>query len=180
MANRRELPWEKLYNFILHCGNVHEPYQFSVEILSGLREFCQFDLALVYFLDGNRKVRDQYLINISERWSNMYLEYYSKLNVDLYDVSREFFEPASKADVYIHDWTKEPTNEFVSDYIHAMGLKRTLGFGLFDLNRVPRTVFALDRLSDAPFTEQEIAILRHLVPQLNNLHKNFFMYPTNY
>ena len=76
-------------------------------------------------------------------------------------------------------WEKEPPTEFVSNYIHPRGVKYSLGFALFDLNGKPRTLFALDKTKDENFTETEFMTLSLAVPQLNNLHKNFFTQQTS-
>lgn len=179
MKSNTEIPWEKIYNFILSCGNVHEPNQFSIEILSGLQELCKFDRALAYFMDGNGKVCNQYLVNMDEKWSNLYLSYYSKMEGSQYDCSRTWRESPDKPVLMIRSWRNEPSSEFISDYIRPLGLKYSLSFVLYDLNGMPRTVLILDKTSGESFSDQELMTLNLVVPQLNNLHKNFFCQQTN-
>jgi len=168
-----DIPWEKIYNFILTCGSAHELNLFSAKILSGLEELCRFDQALVYFLDGNGKVCNQYLMNIDEQWSAMYLGYYSKIENGRYAVAKPVRETSTPM-VNIREWEHEPCSRFICDYIYPRGLKYSLGFALFDMNGMPRTVFALDRTNDEEFTDKEFSALWLAIPQLNNLHKAFF------
>ena len=174
MKANSDIPWEKIYNLVLTCGNAHDLKLFSAEILAGIRELCYFDQALIYFLDGNRKVCNQYLLNIDEEWSTMYLGYYSKIENGRYGVSRDMREYSTKPPVNIRSWKNEPLSKFICDYIFPRGLTYSLGFTLFDMNGMPRSMFALDRTKDVKFTDKEITSLCLLVPQLNNLHKSFF------
>lgn len=173
------ISWKKFYNFILLCGNVHELKAFSVEILSNLRELCNFDQSSIYFLDGNGKVCNQYLMNIDKQWSAMYLEYYSKVENGNYGLERSFRENSAKPAINIRIWGEEPSTEFVTHYIGPRNLKYSLGFALFDINGMPRTVFALDKIRGENFTDDEFMTLCLAVPLLNNLHKNFFCQQTS-
>lgn len=174
MNTNLSIPWQKIYDFTLSCGNVHELKDFSVEILSGIRELCHFDQALVYFLDGNGKVSNQYLMNIDKKWSTIYLEYYSKTEIGYFSFVNNLREKPAKPAINIREWKKEPSTEFVSNYIHSRGVKYSLGFALFDIHGKPRTLFALDKIKDENFTDNEFIALCLAVLQLNNLHKKFF------
>lgn len=179
MKTDLNIPWRKIYDFTLSCGNVHEPKAFSIEILSGIGELCSFDQSLAYFLDGNGKVYNQYLMNIDKQWSTMYLEYYSKTDDGSYSLEKNLRENPAKPTINIRSWEKEHSTEFVPNYIRSRGIKYSLGFALFDINGMPRTVFALDKTKDENFTEDEIMALWLTIPQLNNLHKNLFYQQTN-
>ena len=174
----QELPWNRLYRFINKCGSIHELRSFSIQVLQGIHEFVPFDRGLVYFLDGNQKVHNQYLLNIKDSWSNLYLDYYSKASFNRFSIAeRSITEIAGKPYIHVIRWDEEPVSDFITDYIKAQELRLTLAFVLFDLNGVPRTAFALDRLTPAEFTDQELDLLYILVPSLNNLHKNFYAKP---
>lgn len=169
--------WEKINDVVLMCGNVHSPKMFAAEILKNLQALCPFDQALTYFLDGNGKVCSQYLLNINEQWSTMYLEYYANLDGQQYSL-RCPRENTVHEPVHMRDWAHEPSSEFVSDYIRARGLKYSVGFGLYDLNGIQRAVFALDRTTDDRFNDDDLLNLALVVPHLNNLHKNFYYQQT--
>jgi len=168
------IPWEKIYAFTLSCGNIHDRKAFSIEVLNGLQKLCVFDQALAYFLDSNGKVCNQYLMNIDKHFSTLYLEYYSKADNGRYSLIRDFDEDPAKPLINIRTWKKEPHTEFTTNYIRSLGIYYSLGFVLFDLNGKPRTLFALDKKHDENFAEVELSALSLAVPQLNNLHKNFF------
>lgn len=173
------IPWQKIYDFTLSCGNVHELKDFSIEVVSGLKQLCEFDQSLVYFLDGNGKVYNQYLMNIDKHWSTMYLQYFSKIENGRYNLMKSLQENPAKDSINIKEWGNEPpTTEFISNYIRCRGLKYSLGFTLFDINGKPRTFFALDKTKDKKFTDSEFMTLCLAVPQLNNLHKKFFYQQT--
>lgn len=176
-----EIPWKKIYDFVLSCGNIHNRIAFSIEILHGLSEFelCDFDQSLVYFLDGNGKVCNQHLMDIDKQWSTLYLEYYSKMESGYYIAAENLRENPNKPTIHRRSWDNEPKTEFISHYIQSRGLKYSLGFVLFDLNGKPRTLFALDKTKNEDFSHRELDILHLIVPQLNNLHKNFFSQPSN-
>ena len=179
MNNNLNIPWEKIYNFILSCGSINDPNEFSISIMNNLGDVCNFDQALIYFLDGNKKVCNQYLMNIDKQWSSMYLEYYSKVENGRYALKRDTREFSSKPIINIIEWQKEPSTEFVPNYIRPRGLKYSLGFCLYDMKGVPRNVFALDKTKDENFSYDEIITLSLLVPMLNNLHKNYFYQQTS-
>lgn len=179
MNTNLNIPWQKIYNFTLSCGKVHESKSFSIEILSRLGELCYFDQSLIYFLDGNGRVCNQYLMNIDKQWSTMYLEYYSKTENGYYSLVKNVRENPGKPTINIKEWEKEHSTEFVPNYIRPRGLRYSLGFALYDINGMPRTVFALDKTIDENFTDEEFMTLCLIVPQLNNLHKNFFSQQTN-
>ncbi|MCI8994424.1 MAG: hypothetical protein HFI30_01865 [Lachnospiraceae bacterium] len=169
-----QIPWEQIYQFTLSCGSIHELKAFSLQILTELRRICPYDQALFYFLDGNGKMYDQYLVNMDTRWNQQYLVYYATVADNQYNYSREFRETPQSSLIQLRDWEREPASEFLKDYISPGGVKYSLGIPLFDNYGRPRTIFALDRTHSVPYTREELSFLNLAVPQLNNLHKNFF------
>nr|WP_312577182.1 helix-turn-helix transcriptional regulator [Sedimentibacter sp.] len=179
MNTNVNIPWQKIYNFTLSCGNEHEIKSFSIKTLSLIGELCHFDQSLIYFLDGNGKVFNQYLMNIDTQWSTLYLEYYSNTDNGCYNLEKNVRQNSDKPTINIRSWENEPSAEFVPNYIRPRGIKYSLGFALFDINGMPRTVFALDKIKNEKFTDDEFMALCLAVPQLNNLHKNFFCQKTS-
>ncbi len=170
--------WEIINDYLLMCGSKHELYPFGITIVQELRNIIDFDNALVYYLDGNRKVYTQYCWNMAERWANVYREYYTRQGLGLYDVtSGESGEKEGKPYVLQINWKKvinPDLKEFVDDYIRPQGIVSTLSFPLSDTEAVPRTVFSLGRTRSREFEEKDMEFLRTVTPHLNNLHKNFF------
>lgn len=171
------LNWEKLYEFIVKCGKDHDPYHFTVTIVDGLKEFLDFDSAMIFFLDGNRNLVDQYLYNFNPNWLRIFNEYYSKT-----EELNGTFAWTAKADEQENEpfisyirWWDMPDSEFLRDYIKENRINESLSFILYDLNRQPRSVFNFDMKDHKRFKAQDIEVLNVLVPALNNLHKNFYV-----
>lgn len=179
MKQRANIPWERIYDYTMACGQVHDPYQFVVTALEEIDELVPYDQGLAYCLDENRKVRAQHLVNIKSRWSTMYLEYYSQLQNTQRTLNGTANEVYGVPFVKQIIWADEPITEFVADYIMARGVKCSLAFALFDQNGLPRAAFSLDRTHMDHFTEGEMAILRLATAQIGNLYKNFFTKPSD-
>lgn len=60
------------------------------------------------------------------------------------------------------------------DYIRPRNLVSTLGFPMRDATDRIRTIFALDRLSDAPYTDWEIETVRSIRELLKLFHRLLF------
>lgn len=179
MSKRSSVPWEKIYDYTLLCGREHDPWQFVVCALEEIDEIVPYDQGLAYFLDENRKVQAQHLVNIKSRWSNMYLEYYSRLgNQSQRNLNSEANEVFGLPYVEQIIWSEEPMTEFIANYIMARGVKCSLTFVLFDLNSLPRAAVSLDRTRAARFNEKEESNARLAVAQLGNAFKNFFVSPS--
>jgi len=171
----KPIPWEELYCYIYSCGSLHDIEAFSVEVLNGLGELVEFDRGVVFFVDANQKIQDHFLLNIKDSWANMYLDYYSKARISEYSIqNRAFRERPNEIFVDVINWDEQPLSDFVRDYIKAQNLRYSLGFVLFDLNGFPRISFALDRMTNEAFSEDDLNIIRLIQPSLNNLHKNFY------
>ncbi len=175
MQKNAKLPWEAINNYVLTCGNVHDPIGFVHAIIDNLSGLISFDQGVAMVLDESHHICDQHLVNMDTRWINMYVSYYSHLVDARWDyrvdnVSESFAGP------YVEEivWGDEPHSEFLANYIMARGLKYSLTFSLFDNVGRPRAAFSLDRMQKR-FSEHDQAVLRCAVMQLNNLFKNFFV-----
>ena len=175
-----EVPHDKVNEFLLKCGNVHEPYKFCVSVLEGIGGLVEFDEGLFLMLDGNRRIVRKYAKNIPPRWISIYLEYYSRLSDPDFGLDSEVFEPASSPLVRVIDWGKYywEGDDLMADYIQPRGLKESLTFVLFDLKGSPATAFSLDRTREEPFSEKDVRVANTVAPHLNNLYKNMFVRPS--
>lgn len=162
--------WKKIYDCVLECGSMDRLENFSVKVLTEIKKICDFDQGLVYYFNAKGEVYNQYLMNIEKQWSTIYIEYYSKIEDGLYGYEKKVTDT-----INIRDWKKEPPSEFISNYIHSRGLRYSLGFSLFDIDNRIRTLYAIDRTKNCRFTDAEIYALYLVVPQLNNLHRKFFI-----
>ena len=167
--------WNKLYSIICNCGMEKAPSGLIKSFISKLPSLCGFDQVWVYYLDGNRKPVDEYLVNIDPYWSSAYLNHYADMDGGRYSL----FATNDNADQARTEaspicWEEQASESFVPQYIRPRGLKYSLGFCLRDMNGRIRTMVSLDRTQDVPFRPEELTALYLLIPQLNNLHKNFF------
>lgn len=171
---KHDIPWEQIYDFVLACGNVHDPYRFVVTALDEMSGIIPYDQGLAYCLDENRNVVAQHLVNIKPRWSNMYLEYYSQLQGTTRTLNVSVNESFDLPYVEQIMWNREPTSEFKLNYIMARGVTASLAMVLFDQNSLPRVSISLDRTRSPRFSEKRMEIARLVTAQLGNLYKNFF------
>ena len=168
--------WEKIYYFLLECGKTNTPNEFAVSVINHIGEFCRFDAASVYLLDGCGKLCGQYLRNTEDRWSNIYLAYYINTDDKRYSLFRKsaISNPDGKLMLNTYDWDHVESSEFVPHFVKARGLKYSCGFGLYDTNHNLRMLISLDRTQGEAYTKEELQLLRLIIPQLNNLYKNYF------
>ena len=176
-----DVQWKDIHDLISICGKARSPKCLAIQFLDNIGRLCSFDQALVYFFDGNGKVCDQYLNNIDEHWSSMYLSHYYRADnsryscyVDQRETSDKITLNSDKITTYIRDWDSELSIEFVPNLVRPRGLKYTCGFVLFDMYGNQRTLVAMDRVKKKNFSNDELMNLNLVIPHLNNLHKNFF------
>lgn len=180
MGAKTGMSRDTIDEFLLRCGNVHEPYKFCVSVLDDIGDIIEFDEGLFLMLDGNHRIVRKYAKNISPRWISVYLEYYSRLSDPDFGLDSEVFEQESRPLVKVIDWAKYywADDDFLVDYIQPRGLKESLTFVLFDLNGTPATAFSLDRTRKEPFGEKDVQTANAITPHLNNLYKNMFVRPS--
>ncbi len=172
-----DVPWKRVYDLVLSCGNIHNPKEFAIEIVRQAELLIPFDHARIYFVNEKRRIYDQYLIGIDSKWVTAYLEYYSHIEDGRYNIFERIGkkEGASAEPVLgMVDWSRIASSEFIRDYIRPMGLKYSLGFNLFDTDGCIRALFMFDRCTPPDFSPEEITALRLALPQLDNLHRNFY------
>lgn len=181
MAAERPFPWEKGNEFLLACGDVHEPYQFCVMALERFHTLLDFDEGVFLMLDGNRKIERKYFSNISKHWSSLYLEYFAHMSSHGFELDQDVSEQRGTAYVKVIDWSVYDwiNDDFMTLYIRARGLCYSLTFVLFDLNGAPAAVFSLDRMSDHPYTARDRKIAGTMVAHLNNFYKNMLVRPSD-
>lgn len=172
---REAIPWERIHEYVLTCGEVHDPYKFCVTALENIRDLVPFDQGLFLMFDGNRRISRRYFLDFPERWSSIYLEYYSRTTDNEFSLNRDLGETPGEPFVNLIDWSAiagGSQDDFIRHYIRARGLRYSLSFVFFDLNGAPATAFSLDRVWGSAFRESEINNVRIAVAHLNNLYKN--------
>ena len=166
---------KKINAFFLDVGEIDDYTRFAAGILEGLRSLISFDQAVGIFVNPAGKVKDCYLIGVSEKWGYTYKEYYAKLQArfplgmekDRHRDKHTFVQPII--------WSELPDNEFITDCIRPRGVMHSFDFALFDDRGQIRLVLALDRTRSMPYSEQEVKMLNHMIPHLDNLHRKFFL-----
>ena len=175
---RESIPWERINDYVLACGEVHDPYRFCVTALERMRDLVKFDQGVFFVLDGNRRIVRRHFLDFPERWSSIYLEYYSRTSNNDFSLNRDLSETPGSPYVAQIDWEgirADSNDDFMQYYIRARGLRYTLSFVLFDLNGEPSAPFSLDRVSGSRFSRREIECVRIAASHLNNLYKNMLV-----
>lgn len=181
MKIKSALPWTAIHEFLTVCGNTRTPSTFATQIMTTIHTLCSYDEGLVYFLNSKGLISNSYLFGIEEHWNNLYLDYYSRKKIPCIIANISSSTPTSYREntkaptVELINWKIMPKTDFLAGYIIPRNIHYTLGFALFDLNHIPRLVFALDRRRDIPFTETEYETMLVATTHLNNLYKNFFV-----
>ncbi len=168
----RELPWKDIYNLAVQCCQFSDVRSFTISFLQEIRKMVDFDEALLFYLDGRQKLEDYYLYNINPKWMNLYLNYYSHADRGMYGITQRDLDHLD--DVYVHRWKFENSTEVIPDYIRPRNLVSSLGFPLRDGTGSVRTIIAFDRLTSAPFSEDEIELIRAVRKLLNPYHRLLF------
>ena len=180
VSERTSIPWKQCSDFVLDCGSVHEPYRFCRRVIERIADLVPYDQSLFLMLDGNRKIVRKHFVGFPERWSRMYLNYYSKSVTDDFSLSSDAFEIEGRGYIDLIDWHDIDWihDDFMDNYIKPRNLSQSLSFTLFDLKGSPATTFCLDRLNDGSFAAREVEVVRLLTAHLSNLYKNLFVRPT--
>ena len=70
------LPWTDIHEFLIDCGSVRNPREFSECIVNKIDRLVPLDQARIYYVDENENLSDEYLLNVDRKWSNLYKERY--------------------------------------------------------------------------------------------------------
>ena len=176
-----QVPWMHINDFLLDVGKVRSPADFCIQVIQKIYALIPYDQARIYFLNETGKVYDVVLFGVDKRWSDAYLDYYSKIENGRYSIqnSLENSGSISKLEGVLHEWARYDSDEFITDYIRPQGLNYSIGSGFHNAHNLTKGAFSLDRTSRRGFSREEIAILEIVQPHLDNLHKNMFVFPLN-
>ncbi|MDR1933854.1 MAG: helix-turn-helix transcriptional regulator [Spirochaetales bacterium] len=171
------VPWSKINDFLLDCGRINNPRDFSIRVLQKLDSLIPYDQGHVYFLDYKGKVVDEFLVGTDPQFIRDYHEYYSKIEGGRYSVSKGVKKQDSsicEIEKLVYDWTAQEDDEFISRHLRPYGIRHTFGLGLYDIGKSVQSAFILNRVSRVKYTIAEMRIIANIRPHLNNLFKNFF------
>jgi DNA-binding CsgD family transcriptional regulator len=171
-----DIPWPRINDFLLDCGKICHPREFSIHLLKKLYSLISYDAGMVYFLDNTGAIIDEFLLNKNPRIVQDYKEYYSKLEDGRYSVSVRIRTKKvyNRIQEYVKDWNIEKSNEFVTDYIRPQGIQYSFGLELCDTNDSVKSLCVIDRVRQAKFNDAEMRIMATIFPHLRNLYRNFF------
>ena len=184
MYSSSNLPWSKINDFLIEVGNIREPKEFCVQVVKKLYPLVPYDQARIYFVSDYGKIYDEVLIGVERRWSEIYLEYFSRIENGRYAIpTRHYLLPSrenghlslSKLEGGLYDWTDYACDEFITGYIKPQGINYSAGFGFHSVDSFTKSVYSLDRTHRSGYTDQEIGIMCIIQPHLDNLHKNLFV-----
>ena len=177
MESQFDVNWSKIYEFLLKCGEIREPREFSSNLIKKIDGFIPYDQARIYFMNDNYKVYDEILFGVDKLWTSMYHEYYSKVQQGLYSPlgkSAKYVFHA-KAENRVRDWTNCGNDEFITEYLRPQRLTYSLGLALHDTHNSAKVMVSLDRTSKMPYSKRELEILDLILPHLDNLFRNFYV-----
>lgn len=173
--NEREY-CDKLYDFLLTCGNEHDPYSFCGTIVRELCHFIPYDQARVIFLGINGKIVSSMLYGVSQKTWKAFMDFYTDDCIGSRYSLKSPLHLSENEKINVCDWTDEQRKDehkiFESYYVRPLKLKYCLGIGFSDIGNSIRCIISLDRTSDQRFTEEEVQLIRRLRPLLDNYFIN--------
>ncbi|MBN1316010.1 MAG: hypothetical protein JXA42_11095 [Anaerolineales bacterium] len=182
MYSSSKLPWMRIHEYLLKIGNIREPKDFCVQAIKNIYSLIPYDQARVYFVNENGKIYDDFLIGVEKRWSDVYIEYYSRIETSRFSISKRLNNELSlnsNLEGGVLDWSDyEHNDEFITCYIKPQGLKFSAGSGFHSADNFIKSFYTLDRTSQSGYTRWEINIMSIIQSHLDNLHKNLFVLPT--
>ena len=165
------------FNLVRECSKEHTPRSFCIKLLELLKTLCPYDMAAILFFDANNKISGMHTAGRKRRELKKYLVEYTQ---DFTEKLPEFnlFANMKETSGFLFsgviDWQNLSDDEFKKQHIAPLNLRYSMSFCFFDLSGTYRVVFALDRVRDVPFSEEEQNCLGLALPVLNNIHRNFF------
>lgn len=67
-----QIPWERMVQVLMQCGNVHDAHNFSVNAIEQIRTLIPFDQGRVYFFNDNAEIYDEFLLGVDKRVTRVY------------------------------------------------------------------------------------------------------------
>jgi DNA-binding CsgD family transcriptional regulator len=178
-----EMPWTKVNELILNCGEARTPHELSMNMFERMDSIVPFDQGRIYTLNPKEEVSEDTLFGVDKRWPRMYYDYYSMILNGKYalfsDIRSSVYASTPSVEIGAYDWTKAPDDEFVTDYIRPQRIRYSVGFGLYDTRSVCRRICIIDRSCHGGFSKSELDTLAVVAFHLGNLHRNFYIHMDN-
>lgn len=172
------LPWNKINDFLLNCGNFRDPKGFSKAVLDQIQILIPFDQGRLYFINDNGLVYDEYLLGVDKQVTQEYHEYYSKVDNGAFSIRKlasEFSKHYPKVEECLKDQSSYSCGRtFFSEYVQPHQIQYSFGLGLRDTKNTLKSLFSLDRVCNVKYSEEEIKIMKCIRTHLDNLFQNFY------
>ena len=166
----------RVYQLLLRCGAQRTLFEFCSQLVMEISGLVPYDQARALFLDRSGKICNSRLFGVNKRqWKDFMYYYENDLVFSKYSL-REPMHLSQKEKVsaqnywYDLDEETEPKRTFVDDYVRSLHLYHSLGIGFSDQENCIRSIIALDRMQDTPYTYQEIELVKKIQPLLENYH----------
>ena len=164
---------EKVYNILLVSGAANSPRQTMIDLASQVKQELFADAAQVFFYDANGVHTECYSVSFNSWYSSLYREHYAFAVTGRYNVFDLKRMPVNTI-IDIIKWDEEEPTVFLREYITPLGFKISYSFKVFDMWGNVRCIVTLNWKKESTVTSEYSMLLKLLLPQLNNLYKNFF------
>ncbi len=170
-----KLPWNNINDYLLKTGSVRDPEAFIDKSIQNISDLIPFEQARIFFFNTNGKINDYWQMGTKKDWTDVYLEYYSKLDNGKYSIGnliKDYSKYYTDIDISVLDWTAQSEDEFLKDYIKPQGINYSAIFTIHAYDDFVKCVFALDRVSKRGYSKREQAIMKIILLHLENLFRN--------
>ena len=125
MYSSSNLPWPKIHEFLLDIGEIRDPKEFCVRVAKRIHRLIPYDQARVYFVSDTGRIYDEFLLGVEQRWSDLYREYFSRMDNGRYAISNAgYWSPSRKEKGHhsipkiegsVYDWADCECDEFIAN-----------------------------------------------------------------
>ncbi len=167
MQPKMDLPWMRINDYLLDIGMERDPRDLCVKAFKKINTIIPFDTGMLYILEEDLKPKEQVLIEMTQKMSDEYLNYYSELHGGwfsyLYVIPHEI------------DWDTIEDCEYKADFIKAQKINHSTSINFYSDDHWMTAGFVISRTRKNGFTQTEEMILKILRSHLANLNANLFV-----
>lgn len=172
MSTRFQTATETMYQFLLSCFEVHDPYAFCGKVAEELYHLIPYAQARVIFLSTTGRIEGSLLYGVQKRIWDDFMYFYRNNSVGSLHSIQEPLHISAREKVKVCDWTSREridlSRDFYEEYVKPLRLTYCLGFGLADQENCIRCIISLDRKKLMPYTEDDLRLIRDIRPLLED------------